>query len=576
MKKKIEKKQLELNQYDLKITDSQKKLDEAQNDLNFGLSRLENAQNKYFEIANEEIKRLSGFFNEFTVSKQNDLDRQSFLQNEIIELEEKINESSQISINDTELYSNYDSVVEMNNEIAKNVLDVNQELVEQITNLNEALTKIPVYNFGKRNTVKRQLIDLKKKFGISATNYLKDFIDETKSNVENERSLLSQNKTEVNEITVRLVNVDKNIETLNARIEKLKLENEFLINNIGRINRKSLDDFTFHSDAKKYVEAYKRNLVNLNTVEYYTKSIDDLIRLHPTEEDFAKVEEEMKILKLASKVLKMVSLSSISKNIYFKELTTLYRKYNQKYTSTNYRHKLYLKLLLASLYGAKINVTDKFINIDEAQDISVMEYRLIQSILRKDVVFNLYGDVNQLVYSYKGIQDWCDINGINMDNIYVLNENYRNTIQITDFCNKEFESEIYPIGIAGNKVEELDIFDAMSWIKKIRKNNSNYRTAIIYRHGKKTVHDVISQILNQDIVSWYDVDDNKISVLTVEEAKGLEFEVVIAIVDEMTDNEKYISYTRALSHLCVVRNVFEEKEIEENFDEKTLEENYDF
>ena len=47
------------------------------------------------------------------------------------------------------------------------------------------------------------------------------------------------------------------------------------------------------------------------------------------------------------------------------------------------------------------------------------------------------------------------------------------------------------------------------------------------------------------------VDDNKISVITVEMAKGLEFEKVVVITDGMTINEKYISFTRALDKLSI-------------------------
>ena len=61
------------------------------------------------------------------------------------------------------------------------------------------------------------------------------------------------------------------------------------------------------------------------------------------------------------------------------------------------------------------NVTkrlDTFLNIDEAQDLSVAEYKLLRLILGSRCVFNLYGDINQLVYSYKGITDWEELSEI--------------------------------------------------------------------------------------------------------------------------------------------------------------------
>ena len=42
---------------------------------------------------------------------------------------------------------------------------------------------------------------------------------------------------------------------------------------------------------------------------------------------------------------------------------------------------------------------DTFLNIDEAQDISIAEYHLLRMVLGDKCVFNLYGDINQSVYS---------------------------------------------------------------------------------------------------------------------------------------------------------------------------------
>lgn len=41
-------------------------------------------------------------------------------------------------------------------------------------------------------------------------------------------------------------------------------------------------------------------------------------------------------------------------------------------------------------------------------------------------------------------------------------------------------------------------------------------------------------------------------IYTVKEAKGLEFKEIVAFVGGMTDNEKYIAFTRALNKLTIV------------------------
>lgn len=48
--------------------------------------------------------------------------------------------------------------------------------------------------------------------------------------------------------------------------------------------------------------------------------------------------------------------------------------------------------------------------------------------------------------------------------------------------------------------------------------------------------------------------------MTVYESKGLEFTSVAVIPDNMTPNEKYIAYTRALKELAIVDRVKGEKE----------------
>ena len=49
------------------------------------------------------------------------------------------------------------------------------------------------------------------------------------------------------------------------------------------------------------------------------------------------------------------------------------------------------------------------------------------------------------------------------------------------------------------------------------------------------------------------ISKSKINVLTVYESKGLEFTAVAVVDGDMSDNEKYIAYTRALKELALVR-----------------------
>ena len=270
----------------------------------------------------------------------------------------------------------------------------------------------------------------------------------------------------------------------------------------------------------------------------------------------AFTDEEMDGLDRCGKIIEQVSFSNLSRNVLFQRLQSAYQQYNQEYSKNNYRHRLYLRLFMCSLYYARGVFSDRFINIDEAQDLSVAEYRLLSNILGSRCIFNLYGDTNQNVYSYKGITQWKDISFIT-DQVCVLNENYRNTLQITKFCNNEFKTSVYPIGISGKKVEELDLKSAIDRIVSEKKSHKNHRCAILYRYGVQEVCESVKRMLDEREVSWSSMDDSKVCILTVEQAKGLEFDSVVAITDQMTKNEKYIAYTRALDSLMIVRNIRE-------------------
>ena len=49
-----------------------------------------------------------------------------------------------------------------------------------------------------------------------------------------------------------------------------------------------------------------------------------------------------------------------------------------------------------------------------------------------------------------------------------------------------------------------------------------------------------------------EVQQNKISLMTVSEVKGLEFDVALVYDQGMLEAEKYIAYTRCLSELYII------------------------
>ena len=237
---------------------------------------------------------------------------------------------------------------------------------------------------------------------------------------------------------------------------------------------------------------------------------------------------------------------------------------------------LYLQILFL-FYGVPNDVKESLITIDEAQNIEPEELRLIKSINGDQLVLNLFGDVRQHVEGSKGIDDWSEIAQIADFKIEYLKENYRNARQITEFCNKRFGLQMRAINLDGTGVHQLqrEVELKESLLNIFQKPQKIGLSCIIVKdkdeaqvikdlagHFEARIHDMTSEVVELQKMKW--------NLVTVEQAKGLEFETVFAITGRMSENEKYIAYTRALDELYIYdqkisivafhKNVVENKE----------------
>ena len=181
----------------------------------------------------------------------------------------------------------------------------------------------------------------------------------------------------------------------------------------------------------------------------------------------------------------------------------------------------------------------KWIYVDEAQDLSVSELELIYKLNNKPVM-NLFGDTNQVIMP-QGIKTWKDV--LYISNIKNLNENFRNTNQIIDYCNEKLNYQMEKVGIDSKPVIEYETMK--DWYNKEKQPNS--ATFIVKDDNAK---DDLTVLLLENVV-----DDARI--YTVKEVKGLEFLEVVVFERDMTNNEKYISYTRALDKLTIIKTLQE-------------------
>ena len=232
-----------------------------------------------------------------------------------------------------------------------------------------------------------------------------------------------------------------------------------------------------------------------------------------------------------------------------KEIT---EKYKVKENGATHRYDLYSRLWFAMKFFDKKLGTSKYICVDEGQDLAYNEYILIDKINNEQAVFNVYGDNYQLLKLGRGMATWDRLKeSFNMQ-YFALEQNYRNTNQITRFCNTNFDMNVMYTGVDGSKVGEIQRKSLEEELGSL--NIGTERIAILIPRGipkKDYIHKELLPISISDIIGS-EIGKGRIALMYVDEVKGIEFERVYVISNRMTKNEKYIACTRARSELIIV------------------------
>ena len=192
-----------------------------------------------------------------------------------------------------------------------------------------------------------------------------------------------------------------------------------------------------------------------------------------------------------------------------------------------------------------VDLEPRYIFLDEFQDLAPTELNCIRGMFPASVL-NLFGDPHQCI-SPKGIQNSVEIPF--RTQTYELRENYRNALEITEFVNQTFEMDMLPIGIHGSVCHASSVQVSESELE------SGDRIAVIYKEKAALSHYGITE--NSSLFSFLDTQESelnpqKVNVLPIFQAKGLEFEKVFVVCDGMNENERYVAMTRALNELVVL------------------------
>lgn len=243
---------------------------------------------------------------------------------------------------------------------------------------------------------------------------------------------------------------------------------------------------------------------------------------------------------------------SIFNKCYESAISEKLRELDLQKPEKTYRCELYARVYFAEKFWNKTVGEDELICIDEGQDVSYLEYeRIVAQNKKHKARFNVYGDLNQRIKQGRGLATWEQLKRKLLAEEYLLNENYRNTNQITQYCNDVFNFDMTLTGVEGAPVRNIPFDEMVSEIAELAIHDE--RTAVILpRTMSKQRVTRARKLDNQRDKLSVKFDTSRISIMYVDEIKGIEFDRVYVVDQDMEKNERYIAFTRALDNLTIV------------------------
>lgn len=218
---------------------------------------------------------------------------------------------------------------------------------------------------------------------------------------------------------------------------------------------------------------------------------------------------------------------------------------------------IYLKFLLSSI---PYRVSTKLVVIDEAQDYTLLQYKIIKLLFR-NTDFTILGDINQTInpfYKYNNLNILENIfDGVSK---YVeLNKTYRSSPEIIEYSNKILNLK-HSSAVRRNNNIPVKVYDSLDYnllIDKINYLKNKYNSIAIITKSIEEANNLYKEI-NDSIedVNIVDIDTEKFNknliIIPAYASKGLEFDSVIIINN--FDKDKYLYYvavTRSQHELII-------------------------
>ena len=363
--------------------------------------------------------------------------------------------------------------------------------------------QLPSFEWKKREDLKQALIQFKNKANDNEVQSIGLSLDEIPT-------LLNNFFTSDYEIKEQKIGVMEEVQRLISRRNTRNLIPEYL------------------------TRVHEKKLVNDLFTEFYLNSFDVVSAMN----DYLTFKEKDEFKNILPQIIKFILIQNKQQ---FRQNQAL--KYDFEV--------LYYLYALNKYYG--FNSTERVILfIDEYQNLSASEIN-IGRMITKNVELNLYGDKNQSTTD----KELFDVsNEINTWQFFQISKNYRNARKIVDYINKTLDQSIESIDIPGNVTE-------ITSLSQVELNSTNDdqedigdRIAIIVKDFSLVNADELKstgisyKYLEQED---FEIERNIFNIMKPDLIKGLEFEIVIAYDEGLTHNERYITYSRALKNLYVIK-----------------------
>lgn len=426
--------------------------------------------------------------------------------------------------------------------------------------IEEAKKAMQELQSGYREELPKIISEIIEKYSIELQ-VIKSVIGETKAEIEklskSIRRLISGEvlrtaRNKKAELSKKSEEIEKILEVWNATLEAL---NDF----------ETVEEVLAYFDERKvlkaangaieYLAKYRRakqSVFEQNSIKAKIQLEIDKEKSELLANDLILTQEEYsRIIELKNKYQKDISLC-VFNDLFNRVIADKLVELDMKRSEKIFRYELFARVVFARMLWNKTVGEEELICIDEGQDVSFCEYEVIIEQNEKNKAhYNVYGDLNQRIKKGRGLATWEQLKRKLLACEYELNENYRNTNQITQYCNEEFHFDMTLTGVEGELVRNITFKEMLDELSL--SSSTGERTAVILPRKmsktRVTRSTVLDNVKNNFSAKF---DTSKVSVMYVDEVKGIEFDRVYVVDEGMERNERYIAFTRALNKLTIV------------------------